>query len=285
MPKISKEAGFSPVVLIVIAVIALAGGGYFFMNKGGGLPSSSITPGVSLNPNCQHKDSDLCKFINNWKEIKDYSVSMVSTSKDGSKNESLYELSGEEKFHMLSRENGKENYNMITIGDTTYTKDYSDNKWWKQKASKEYTSLKNDVKFEVEEKEAVEDKTTYKSLGKESCGSRQCFKYQVLDPEVTDSTQYIWFDDKEYLLRRLRIESKDGSVIEEEISYNGVSISAPSPVKETKEDQIVLPNGGTVPGLTQKEMEDLQKQAEKLQTQTAQEPEPEFSSDEGEASE
>jgi hypothetical protein len=241
MPKNSQK-GFAPIIIIVvIAIVVAAGvGGFVLLNKGK-LPSlNSVKDSVSqavTGAKCDYDDKDLCKFITNWKVASSYKVTMTTTVKDGSKSDSIFELSGEDKFHMVASDKGKEVYNVITLGDTTYTKDYTDNKWWKQKATKDTTSVKDDVEFKVGESTdsgKVENKTTYKSLGKEACGSLQCFKYQVIEPEITDTTEYIWFDDKDYLLRKVRSEGKDGTTTEMIYSYDKVTITEPTPTKEIK---------------------------------------------------
>lgn len=236
-----SQKGLAPIAIIIVVVLA-AVGGYFLLNKSGG--SVGLPGGVALNSNCKYNDPDLCKFINNFKLTNSYSAKSITTDKSGAKTQSTFESVGDNKTHMLLSQNGKENYNVITITDTTYTKDYTDNKWWKQKQPKEEKKVENQSN-PVEEitKSETEDKTTYKKIGMEACGSMQCFKYQIIDPANTDTTEYIWFDNSQYMLRRERGESKDGTITETALSYNGVSINEPSPTKDAKPDQIILPTG------------------------------------------
>ncbi|MFA5932693.1 MAG: hypothetical protein WCV81_00335 [Microgenomates group bacterium] len=260
----SKQAGVAPIAIIIaVVVVLLAGGGYFLASKSGSLPSSvpGLPGGISLNPDCKHNDPDLCKFLNNANSIKDYSIKGVYTAPQV-KSESLFEISGEDKFHMVTSENGKESYNVITLGDTTYTKDYIDNKWWKQKATKQVEDIKNQSEFKVTtDSKPEEDKTTYKSMGKEACGSKQCFKYQQINPDMKDAVEYIWFDDKEYLVRRQRVEAA-GTVSESEFSYGKISINEPSPVKEGSSESAAFPSGIT-PGFSKEELKVIQEESQK----------------------
>lgn len=285
-----KQRGAAPTAIIVVVVLVIAAvGGYFLLNKGGGggLPAVPGLPGgAALNPNCKYNDPDLCKFINNFKVITNYSVkSTTSGGQAGGKFENLLEVAGQDRTHTVYSQDGKETYNVIVIGDITYTKDYSDNKWWKQKQAKQKQEVekvqeKIDPKKDIEKAEK-EDKTTYKKISKEPCGKLTCFKYQVINPDFTNSTDYIWFDDKEYLLRKERTEDKDGTVSETDMNYDKVNISEPSPTKDAKPDQIILPTGGVIPGMSEQEMKDLQKAAEeskkmmKEQPQLPQAPAPE----------
>jgi hypothetical protein len=44
--------------------------------------------------------------------------------------------------------------------------------------------------------------------------------------------QYMWFDDKDYLMRKMLTEGKNGDVSESVYSYAKVTINEPSPIKE-----------------------------------------------------
>ncbi len=267
-----KRRGFAPIIVIlVVVVLAAAAGGYFFFSKGGSLSSIPGVPGgVALNPNCKFNEPDLCKFINNFKLTNNYSAKSTFSDKSGKKSGSTFESVGDNKTHMATSTDGKEDYNVITIADTTYTKDYSDNKWWKQKQPKVSPSpgsqASTNIKDEVAKTDQPEDKTTYKKIGMEACDLRQCFKYQVIDPANTDTTEYIWFDNKEYLLRKERSEGKDGTVSETTISYDKVNISEPTPTKDAAPDQVIVPTG-TGTGMTQQEIKDLQNSSVKTQEQ------------------
>jgi outer membrane lipoprotein-sorting protein len=225
------------IVLVIIAVLLLAGGGFYFMSQKGVGVSNPLSGmmGRALNPNCEYKDPDLCKFFNNFKELKNYS--MVSSAKYGGESiESRFEMVGEDKTHMMSSQGGKEMMNTITIGDSTYTKDLTDNKWFKQTYKKDptITPIESDSKIKdtFDDKKQMMDKTEYKALGKEACGNLNCFKYQIISSGDEGSTNYIWFDDREYLMRKEEITDKDGNTSTSTFSYDGVSISVPSPVKE-----------------------------------------------------
>lgn len=259
LPKLNQK-GIAPIAIVVAVVVVLAAaGGYYFMSQKGGGPSIPGVPSLTLNPNCKHNDPNLCKFLNNWKNIKQFSVKSTTSVKSGPGSEVIFEINGEDKFHMMMSEGGKENWNVITIGDTTYTKDYSDNKWWKQESSKK-EDLKDqfDFKFDESDDKEAEDKTTYKAMGEEPCGNMTCFKYQVINPDSDGDTEYIWFDNKQYLLRKQQIVSKDGTISTSEFNYSGVNISEPSPTKDAKEDQIIVPGGGAIPAMSQQDKQDLE---------------------------
>lgn len=266
-----KQAGFAPILLVLVIVVILAvGGGFFFMKtKGSTSPLTTIVSNAlpkQLNDKCDYQDPDICKFINSFSESKSVEISSVLTAQDGKKTETRFAQTDGTKSQIVMSENGKESWNTITIGDTTYTKDYSDNKWWKQTTKKGNDTLKNKIEFKINLTTTPEPSVkpvldTYKKLGKEACGKLQCFKYQVISADGTDSTQFIWFDDREYQLRKTRSEEKNGSVDVSEYRYDGLSINAPSPVKEATDDQVILPGGSSVQMTDEekKQIEEIQK--------------------------
>lgn len=223
-------------IIIVIALILFGAGGayavYKFTNINLG-PVSRIL-GPKLDSNCKYNDPDLCKFVNNWKNVE--FMNMTSTYKDatGVDQKMSFMMQGKDKNQLTIWTNGNENYNTIFIGKTTYTKDYSDSKWFK------YTALPTDTtngqinnEFKFDEKAAqADDKTTYKKMGTEPCGKLTCFKYEVVSGTESDAHEFIYFDNKEYLMRKTRTEYSNGTVAEATIDYSKFTISEPTPVKE-----------------------------------------------------
>lgn len=228
-----QKGSKTPVIIIGAAILAVILGavGFFFL-KDSIFPAKGLT-GQVLNSNCKLNDKDLCKFVSSFTGLDNMSAKSVTTI-GGKKTESSIEIQGTDKSHITSSTGGKEESNYIAIGNTTYMKDYTDNKWWKStietkdNASKEKTDWKTEFEKSVNDST---DKTTYKRIAKEACGSLTCLKYQVIDPANTGSTEYIWFDTKNYALRKTRSEAKD-VITETTFSYDKINIVAPSPVKE-----------------------------------------------------
>ena len=220
------------IVLIVVVCLALVGGGVWFALKARHGGSSLLPAKFTLSDKCDQNDKELCKFLNNFKNIKNYTVKGTTTAA-GKTSQSTFVLDTDTKYQIINTTAGKEDYNVVSIGDTSYTKDYTDNKWFKEtvKAS-DQTQQKSNFEFNTNDTTAnTAQKTTYKSLGMEKCDNRTCFKYQAITPG-SDMTRYLWFDDRDYLLRKTRMEMKDGTVMEETYAYDNAKVSAPSPVKE-----------------------------------------------------
>lgn len=177
-----------------------------------------------------------------------YKVVSQSSGKDLGLTTMMIQTNGTSaKFRTTTTDTkGKVTNDMIVDGDTTYVLDLKDNVWWKQIASKD----KKDVSIDFTEKfspdemkkqfEENKSKTTYKQLGKETCESLTCYRYQEISTDNgknglrNEGTRTFWFDEKEYLLRK--DESKFGEFSSTNTySYNGVEVKAPSPTKDVPE--------------------------------------------------
>jgi hypothetical protein len=265
-----KKKSKTPIIIIGAAVLAVVLGavGFFFL-KDSIFPAKGLN-GQVLSSNCKLNDKDLCKFMSNFKGLENMSAKSTATI-EGKKTESTMEIQGEDKSHITSSVDGKEESNYISIGNTTYMKDYTDGKWWKTTVDTKDTSGSEKTDWKGEFEKSINDsadKTTYKKIGKEACGSLTCLKYQVIDPQNTESTEYIWFDTKNYSLRKTRSESK-GSVTETTFTYDGVNITAPSPTKDMTNPEDVYssllknatpssPSGNPYEGMTQEQIDAFQ---------------------------
>jgi outer membrane lipoprotein-sorting protein len=253
---LSDQRGIGLIIEIILGAVVLAVIGLAVMQfvkaRHSGAGTSIIPAKVTLNSKCDYNDPDLCKFVNNWKVTKDYSIKGTAPSSAGTTSQVQYDISGDDKFRMTSTTGGKEEYALVYIGDTSYTKDLADGKWWVQTSAKatEKDSLKNGIEFKIDEKsdttaQTADVKTQYKAAGKEACGKLTCFKYEVIEPSSPDK-QYIWFDNRDYLLRRMQTVSSDTGTSDMTFSYDKVTITAPTPTKTVAPGQTVIPGSGVV---------------------------------------
>lgn len=240
--KSKRQGGFAHMmILVVVVVLAAVGGvGYYVMSKQKDSSSSSSKSTVSDKAvadacNKSLNDKDFCKFASNWKGLEHYKTVITSTT-GGVNSTMVMEVENEDKSKMTMTDNGKETAAYITIGKDNYTKDLTDGKWTKYTSAPTTDTDKVDIKddIDVTDFDTTTDKTEYKKIGKEACDNLTCFKYQIVDPEQPKLEQFIWFDTKDYLLRRLT--TKEGADLTDmKMSYDKVSISAPSPIKTADE--------------------------------------------------
>jgi hypothetical protein len=232
--------GYLGILITIVVVLGLAGTGWWVSqrNKSDNKAVDTSVRDAIKNAKCDYDDKDLCKFFTAWKGQENYTAVSVSEV-DGQKTTTTIKSDGEKSYLKLE---GAAAYEVITIGNTTYTK--AGDTWWKQTTpnttAKEYQDSTK-VDFEEPAADANETaKTTYKKVGKEKCGNFNCFKYQVVDPSDSGSTTFLWFDDEDYQLRRTQTTNTSGTY-DTTFSYDRASVTEPSPVKELGPDQYILP--------------------------------------------
>jgi hypothetical protein len=250
----SKPRGIAPIIIVVVLAVLAVGG--FFLYRSGSLPIPGIAMRATEKDFANITDPTLRKHFVAQANVNSFRTVGESSGK-GTKDTTEFQLKGDNfSYRMKSEEGGKEASHFISIGDTSYVKDYSDNTWWKQTVKPEETTSEEapPTPEDLKEEFMKEDPALYKSLGTEACGSLNCFKYEQTFKD-TPGTRTFWFDDKKYLLRK-EISGYGEFSNTIEYSYDGISISAPSPTKDVPEGKNIYeymfaapassaPSGGT----------------------------------------
>jgi hypothetical protein len=247
-----NQLGLAHLGLILVAVVvigAIGFAGWKVANNSKAKTSTSTADtnelDAAVKAKCdKSKDKDLCRFFSSsWKESRNYKV--TDTDIVGDSTITVFEADGNNYHEVVT---GEHNYEEISIDQTTiYTK--AGDVWYKETIDE---PIQDPIVFNREhlvdpdvENPSREHKVTYNFLGKEACGTLTCFKYEVVDYYTQNGKRWIWFDDKEYQLRKSRQETTNG-VGEKVFAYENISVSVPSPVKELGPDQY-LPPGATKP--------------------------------------
>lgn len=236
----TKEQGIALIIPIIAAVVVLIGVlGYVawqnFVVKGSGNLAMDAASKQAREECEKENDKDICRFLTSWKADQKYRMTSVNGD-----SKSIFEIDGD-KVHMTVT--GEVTYDVISIDKATYTK--AGDVWYKQivKDPAQDATAGGKVDFtEPRDDETTEtkDTTVYTSLGKEACGDLTCFKYEIVNSENKESKEFIWFDDKDYKLRRTLSQSPQGNS-EATFEYDNVTVSVPSPVKDLAEDQYIIP--------------------------------------------
>lgn len=245
----SSQKGFAHLgIILAVAGVLVIGGlvtwRFLDAQKSDGSTSLSTELAKKLaSANCEYDDKELCKFFVGWKEHKQYKMVSTTTDKEsGKKSTMTYEIDGDNTHSILTGEYASET---IMIGTRTIYTKTPNGTWWKQTSPEtEAPTTDTTPSVDLEEPEGEESKTkdtsSYKSLGKEACGSLTCFKYQIVDTNRPESTEYIWFDTKSYQLRRSLSEDATFSS-NTTFSYDGVTVKAPANAKELGPNQYIMP--------------------------------------------
>lgn len=235
--RLSGKVPLPVIIGVIVAIIAIVG--YFLYSQG---KLASIVPGLpGLAPRATEADFAFIEDATVRKHMVAQANQLTYRTKTYSDAADLnfvseVQIKGEDfnTRDIESTPDGKETKHKIQLGNTTYVKDVSDNKWWKQTLEPE------DLPEEDGQEDAgpIDYKEEYfkptlkfKALGKEACGNLTCFKYEQSDPGLGGTFRTLWFDDKEYLLRKEKSTVAEFSV-EVTYSYDNINIIAPSPTKD-----------------------------------------------------
>lgn len=187
---------------------------------------------------CEEKsDKDFCRFLENWQNKQSYRI--TTTQSDG--DSYIHTVDGNKVHTKLT---GKTPYEAITVdAATTYT--LVGGTWYKYVLNipKGSNTVGTQAPADIEGSFVkLDDVAKYKPIGKEACGDLICFKYESSGSEPKET---LWFDNKEFMLRRAVAES-NGSSAEAKVEYSGVTVTIPASSKELAKDEY-LPPGATAP--------------------------------------
>lgn len=228
----------------IFALILLLPAWYLAQRHSHSSGSFHFGPVQIFNSNCSYDDASLCKFLNNWPNEKTYGVTSTSKNVAGQAITTTFKLAGDSKTRLSTMTAGKPTYDLITIGNTSYTKDYADGKWWQQtSATAAQPATEKNFQFNTNPDANHPDiKPSYRFVSQGKCGGQSnagqtCLKYQV-SFAGEGYQEYIWFDSSDYLLRQSTIQLEGGPITTLEYYYNNISITAPTPTKKLPAGQI-----------------------------------------------
>jgi hypothetical protein len=214
-----------PVIVLALVLGGLGFAGYRdIWSQKSGLSDIVATTSPS-NQGCDDTDSKICKFQAGWKTPEYYSVSSRKTS-GGVTSQTTYATDGK-KYQLL---NGNGAPGDVIVVDAVHYIKGSDGVWYKQ--TPDSSPLKDEnPSANPAPGTGASVNASYRYLLTEPCQSLSCYKYEVVDTSSKDK-QYIWFDTKDYQLRRTMTISPDGTVNDSTISYDKVVIQPPSDVQD-----------------------------------------------------
>ena len=243
MKNNQRGVGAVLIIVIIAAVLAVGAGAYFVFNRSKDVATNAVET-VANNAEKQkafddckqvYADEDLCRALSNFMNNKQFQVSMSSMDASGM----TFSIDFDSDKTYSKQTFGDKTLETIIDGNTTYTKDPTDGKWWKQVSETSVTSIADDLKFDFTSTEET-SKTTYTKIGEEPCGNLTCIKYQVIEKESTDK-QFIWIDTKDHLVRKWASESSDGTKTEATYTYDKKSVDIPTNTKDAAAGQSVIP--------------------------------------------
>lgn len=237
--RLSKTSLIKALIITFVAILFIAATWFYIQHRSKSDGSFHLGPVQVFNSNCSYDDANLCKFLNNWPNQKTYAITSTNTNASGQPVITTFKLAGDSKTQLSTVTAGKPTYDLITIGNTSYTRDLSDGKWWRQTSNAAVQpAAERNFQFNTNPDTNHPDaKPSYKFISQGACGRQNCLKYQVIFAGE-NYQEYIWFDTSDYLLRTSTIQSAGGPLTTLKYTYTGITITPPSPTKNLPADQI-----------------------------------------------
>ena len=234
----SNQSGLAHLGLIVVAVVLVAAAGAAVWRVSSSNKNSSgskVVVNKQVEDACNKaiSDTNLCKFAASFNANAAYKATATTTG--GSANGTLTIETDGKGNTSLSGTTAGQSLDTITLGNSTYIKDETNGTWLKYTTdttnSASSSNPADNVKLDANN--ITNNGTiTYKNLGTEACGSLTCYKYQVIDKSQTGTTQYMWFDTKNYQMQKYEVSSASTGTMDMAFTYQGINIATPSPVQD-----------------------------------------------------
>ncbi len=187
-------------------------------------------------------DTDLCKFaaVSEQDGERSHRITTTETTSTGTE-VTTTDIESPERMSSITKDGSGSEISAYTVIDAdTYVKDYADGVWAMYTDPEYVAADTDDLSYDftsAASPDVVDFRDNYKKIGSESCGDLTCFKYEIVSPEQSGSTVYLWFDSQDYLTRRYMIVTDD-STSNSQVSYLAISISPPSATKPVSEAEL-----------------------------------------------
>lgn len=223
------------IIVVILLLVGVGGAAYFVMNRqSANKIVSNLTPAArEVNAACKeaYNDEDFCAFASNWDFEGAQKMTLTSSADQIT---TVYETDSNGNTRMVTSQAGAETAAFISIGKVSYIKNLEANNWTKYESEtpdseSPASEIEDEIGFNTED--FKDDTSKITAQGKEACGNLNCFKYLITDTATPGEETTIWFDDKDYKLRRMTLKSADGSS-DITFDYSVAAITEPSPVVE-----------------------------------------------------
>lgn len=247
MPALKNdERGVGSIVIIGIAVVVLAIAGVTVWKLSSKKTTSSTASTtattksvstVAVSSSClkAFHDSSLCAFANHTNiSSQQYVATGTATSSSGTKSTFTVENDGKGNTDVAYGSNGKQ-ISSISLDGVTYVQSAPGSTWlgYAGTGLGAASSVPNPTSgFNVNFTSSTPAGVSVTKVGTAACGKLSCNEYKVVDSATPTTTEYVYFDTQDYLLRQWTSnDTSTGVAVDLTFTYQPVTIAKPSPVQ------------------------------------------------------
>ena len=220
-------------VILLLIIASLIGIAVLFVRK-------------TVSFECDQTDPQVCRFLDNYKKMSKRMQGMytVQSTNDESTQAITWQLDNENRS-ITATQKEETILEAVIMKEYVYLKDYTDNKWWKQKIADSQlieSSLPFDPYNYFKELELIllNPQTTYTLIGDVKCGNKNCIRYQISTQQQSEDLQrfiYITTPDfKPYIV----IDANSSSSHEIKMANSDKYISEPEMTKIPQPDKNIF---------------------------------------------
>lgn len=246
-PIRNSENGFAHVVLVIVFVVlvaAVGAAGWKLVsdkkspssNSGGSASTGSSTVGsTAAETAClaQYHDTDLCHFeaasLATPIDKTAYEATLTSTQ-SGATTVLTYEQDGKGNYSVMASGGASStSFNSILLGGNVYIQ--SGSEWLEYPSGSTTPTQSSDPSSNLSFMGTLAN-VKFTKVGTDTCAGLPCLKYAITDSTDPSATQYAWFDTQQYKLREYSATDATSGTLDMKLSYQPVTITAPSPVQQ-----------------------------------------------------
>ena len=265
---IKNQQGVVPLVVILglTFAITLLGSSYLFTNQN--LPTQSAPLSYATEKDFDNISDTLLKkhFVNQINQSQ-YRIKTTSLGKPGFTLLDVIVRDETVWYHSLENDGKKDVSELVSIGDTLFVKDYSDNKWWKQKLPRSNENNTNDIpesfREELLKKQQI---VSYDNLESDTCNKIPCYKYEEINPHDENTKRLFWFDSQLLLLQKEEVIFGEFKTTNN-YSYENILVEIPQNTKEVLGNKNIYDFYSKIGGIFKPSDSDVKKLQQELKSQ------------------
>ena len=190
---------------------------------------------------CRFKDTRICSFISKYKkEPYRYSSGLLEQTVSGQTYTGSWAIAGNiEKFSIVQSDTPV--LDMVLSSDFIFLKDNASDVWWRQ-SQNDARKYNIDIPFnpfsffKSINDYLVNDQTEFAYIQSLSCGLKQCYRYQLKNPDLSNRQLFLYIQDDFSLYRA--VSAENNNVLDVVVnSYKKQQIESPKNIKETTSQQ------------------------------------------------